>query len=138
MNATSFSKPAHIGRTRNRIARPLAALSAVLFCCLSHVATAVPLPASVAGDVAFNLFPPNPSPLSVNTFGPHELAGPGGQLRFDSGLGPSPFLSMAASGVPLNFFGRAAGILRYDVEIIPDTGDPNAELTIQVNTRGQA
>jgi hypothetical protein len=119
---------------RRQFVNVLTALTAVVLFGTSAVATAVPLPASVICDVAFNLFPPNPSPLSFSSFGLHELIGPGGDLQFDSGLVPSPFLSVSAANVPTTFFGRSAGILRYDVEIVGPTGN----VPIRIGAFGQA
>jgi len=107
-------------------------LLAALLCLTSQVANAIPLPAAIAGDLSYNFFPPGP--VSVQTFGLHELGGiAGGELLLDSGLTPSPFLRAAAEAVPSNMFGRAAAILRYDLEIL----GPGGNVGVNVNARGQ-
>jgi len=110
-----------------RLVRVLAILGAVLLAGTGHRAAAdipqAPTPAHILAELAFNFTPPEK--LFVTTFGEHQLFGPGGRLRIDSALFPSPFLHASVVDIRDNYFGRVAASLNYEVLIVgPDGSVP--------------
>jgi hypothetical protein len=105
-------------------ARVLALFGAVLLACPSHPSGAaiippeVPTPAHTVAQLSFNIFPPNPAPIEVLTFGEHQLVGPAGRLRVDSALFPSPFLHSSVVEIRDGFFGRVSATLEYEVVVV--------------------
>ena len=110
-----------------RLVRMFAIFGAILLACVSHrVDAAIPeaaTPARIFAELGFNFFPPDP--IDVVTFGEHQLSGPGGRLRIDSALFPSPYLHASVVDIRDGYFGRVSASLSYDFLVIgPDTADP--------------
>jgi hypothetical protein len=80
----------------------------------------VPTPARLSADLSFNFFPPDP--VHVSTFGEHQLFGPGGRLRVDSALFPSPYVIASVPDIRDNFFGRVIATLVYEVVVAGPEG----------------
>ena len=104
--------------------RRLAIFAAAFLACLCTVAAAdVPedlAPPRILAHLSFNIFPP--APIEPQTFGQHELTGPDGLVRIDSGLLPSPFLFVEVAQILNDKFGRSVASLEYEVLVAGPEG----------------
>ena len=120
---------------RRRLVLTFVIFGAILLACASHRAgAAIPeaaTPARIFAELGFNFSPPDP--IDVVTFGEHQLAGPGGRLRIDSALFPSPYLHASVVDIRDGFFGRVAARLSYDFLVV----GPDGNVPVIVTTIGE-
>lgn len=95
-----------------------------------------PTPANIVVSMAFNFL--NPPPIEVVTFGEHQLSGPGGRLRVDSELFPSPYLHSSVVEIRDGWYARVAGTTTYEVVIVGPPGNVDVEIHAAGQVNGNA